>query len=70
MQCQIKFPSFRGAGGQIKFLIKKNMWRNIGIGGVALGKILGRLAFYTWVNPTPPLKLFHENRVMKSWRAF
>ena len=25
------------------------MWKNIGTGGVALGKILGRLAFYTWV---------------------
>ena len=39
-------PSLAGAWAELG---KKNMWRNIGIGGVALGKILGRLAFYTWV---------------------
>ena len=34
----------------MKFLIeKKNMWKNIGTGGLAQGKILGMLAFYTWV---------------------
>ena len=26
------------------------MWKNIGTGGLARGKILGRLAFYTWVD--------------------
>ena len=25
------------------------MWKNIGTGGLAQGKILGVLAFYTWV---------------------
>ena len=43
------FPLFRGSGGQIKFLIKKKMGKHIGTGGLAWGKILGRLAFYTWV---------------------
>ena len=28
---------------------KKNMWKNIGTGGLAQGKILGVLPFYTWV---------------------
>ena len=37
-------------GGPMKFLIeKKNMWKNIGTGGLAQGKILGRVAFYKWV---------------------
>ena len=34
------------------FLIKKNTWKNIGTSSLAQGKILGRLAFYTWVCPT------------------
>ena len=28
---------------------KKKTWKNIGTGGLAQGKILGVLAFYTWV---------------------
>ena len=43
------FPLFRGSGGQIKFLIEKNTWKNIGTVGLVQGKILGRLAFHTWV---------------------
>ena len=48
------FPSFRGAGGQIKFLIEKKH----------RGKILGRLACYTWVEGIwdfDQKQLFFEN---------
>ena len=45
------FPLFRGSGDQNKIF---KMGKNIGPGGRAGGKILGRLAFYTWVDNSGP----------------
>ena len=43
------FPSIRGSGGQIKFLIKKKTGEEYWYQQSGPGKILGQLAFYTWV---------------------